>query len=194
MISRSATLAKKKTGLFYLFVKTSFIFCTTALSILWKICSSDTVISMLYVHGPTVRTLLRGHFESMSRDYASRYVITLETRFQLRQNHTTSTQVQRQIHHSGEMQAKTLPPGKVTAFQSRVYALLLQVCLELVPKIARRLPDYRQIPEGKVATYSSLADALLSSPRAVGGALRNNPFAPEYVHDYGLYIPYRLLR
>ena len=83
MISRSATLAKKKTGLFYLFVKTSFIFCTTALSILWKICSSDTVISMLYVHGPTVRTLLRGHFESMSRDYASRYITTLQTRFQL---------------------------------------------------------------------------------------------------------------
>lgn len=79
------------------------------------------------------------------------------------------------------MQAKTLPPGKVTAFQSRVYAMLLQVCLELVQTIPGRLPDHRQIPEGKVATYASLAEALQSSPRAVGGALRNNPFAPECV-------------
>ncbi|KAK7189461.1 hypothetical protein DPSP01_001452 [Paraphaeosphaeria sporulosa] len=59
------------------------------------------------------------------------------------------------------MQAKTLPAGNVTAFQTRVYTLLLQ------------------IPEGKVSTYAALAKALQSSPRAVGGALRNNPFAPE---------------
>ncbi|KAF2857285.1 DNA binding methylated-DNA--cysteine S-methyltransferase [Piedraia hortae CBS 480.64] len=49
----------------------------------------------------------------------------------------------------------------VTEFQERVYALL------------------RRIPEGKVTTYAALAKALGSSPRAVGGALRNNPFAPE---------------
>lgn len=46
-------------------------------------------------------------------------------------------------------------------FQQRVYALLLQ------------------IPLGKVASYASLSKALESSPRAVGGALRRNPFAPE---------------
>ena len=49
----------------------------------------------------------------------------------------------------------------VTPFQERVYALL------------------QQIPEGKVTTYAAMAKALNSSPRAVGGALRNNPFAPE---------------
>jgi len=49
----------------------------------------------------------------------------------------------------------------VTPYQERVYALLLQ------------------IPEGKISTYASLARALKSSPRAVGGALRCNPFAPE---------------
>lgn len=38
---------------------------------------------------------------------------------------------------------------------------------------------YAQIPEGKVSTYAALAKALQSSPRAIGGALRNNPFAPE---------------
>jgi len=49
----------------------------------------------------------------------------------------------------------------VTPFQQRVYALLVQ------------------IPEGSVTTYANLAKALTSSPRAVGNALRNNPFAPE---------------
>jgi methylated-DNA-[protein]-cysteine S-methyltransferase len=49
----------------------------------------------------------------------------------------------------------------VTPFQERVYALLLQ------------------IPSGKVTTYAAMSKALNSSPRAVGGALRNNPFAPE---------------
>lgn len=50
---------------------------------------------------------------------------------------------------------------KVTPFQERVYALL------------------QQIPSGKVTTYAAIAKALDSSPRAVGGALRVNPFAPE---------------
>jgi methylated-DNA-[protein]-cysteine S-methyltransferase len=59
------------------------------------------------------------------------------------------------------MPPKTLPAGTVTPFQERVYALL------------------QQIPEGRVATYAALARALGSSPRAVGGALRRNLFAPE---------------
>ncbi|KAA8905684.1 6-O-methylguanine DNA methyltransferase [Sphaerosporella brunnea] len=50
---------------------------------------------------------------------------------------------------------------KVTPYQERVYKLLCQ------------------IPAGNVSTYKYLADALNSSPRAVGGALRRNPFAPE---------------
>ena len=45
--------------------------------------------------------------------------------------------------------------------QQRVYALLVQ------------------IPAGKISSYATLAKALNTSPRAVGGALRNNPFAPE---------------
>ncbi|KAL7273339.1 hypothetical protein RUND412_003816 [Rhizina undulata] len=49
----------------------------------------------------------------------------------------------------------------VTEYQERVYALL------------------KQIPQGRISTYKSLSDALNSSPRAVGGALRRNPFAPE---------------
>jgi methylated-DNA-[protein]-cysteine S-methyltransferase len=51
--------------------------------------------------------------------------------------------------------------SNVTAFQERVYTLL------------------KQIPSGRVTTYAAMARALGSSPRAVGGALRVNPFAPE---------------
>ena len=59
---------------------------------------------------------------------------------------------------------KTLRMAKqvtVTEYQTRVYTLL------------------KQIPEGKVSTYRDLSKALSSSPRAVGGALRRNPFAPK---------------
>jgi methylated-DNA-[protein]-cysteine S-methyltransferase len=35
-----------------------------------------------------------------------------------------------------------------------------------------------QIPEGSVSTYNLIALHLKSSPRAVGNALRRNPFAP----------------
>ena len=37
----------------------------------------------------------------------------------------------------------------------------------------------RQIPVGKISSYAALSKALNSSPRAVGGALRRNPYAPE---------------
>jgi methylated-DNA-[protein]-cysteine S-methyltransferase len=36
----------------------------------------------------------------------------------------------------------------------------------------------KKIPKGKVSTYGTLAKALNSSPRAVGQALRCNPYAP----------------
>eukprot|EP00924_Labyrinthula_sp_SR-Ha-C_P015949 snap_masked-scaffold_4-processed-gene-14.35-mRNA-1 protein AED:0.44 eAED:0.44 QI:0/-1/0/1/-1/1/1/0/139 len=48
-----------------------------------------------------------------------------------------------------------------TPFQDRVYNLT------------------RKIPKGKVTTYGLLSKKLKSSPRAVGNALRNNPYAPE---------------
>jgi methylated-DNA-[protein]-cysteine S-methyltransferase len=48
-----------------------------------------------------------------------------------------------------------------TPFQERVYAKLLEV------------------PRGKVTTYGELARALGSAPRAVGQALRANPYAPR---------------
>ena len=36
-----------------------------------------------------------------------------------------------------------------------------------------------QVPPGSYTTYLALSDHLASSPRAVGNALRNNPFAPR---------------
>ncbi|KAI8890751.1 DNA binding methylated-DNA--cysteine S-methyltransferase [Backusella circina FSU 941] len=42
-----------------------------------------------------------------------------------------------------------------------------------------RVYDYcAQIPTGHVSTYKELSDALHSAPRAVGQALKLNPFAP----------------
>jgi methylated-DNA-[protein]-cysteine S-methyltransferase len=49
----------------------------------------------------------------------------------------------------------------VTKYQERVYTAL------------------QQIPSGRITSYNAIAKALNSSPRAVGGALRVNPFAPE---------------
>lgn len=46
--------------------------------------------------------------------------------------------------------------GKVTEYQTRVYTLL------------------QQIPEGRITSYAAMSKALKSSPRAVGGALRNS--------------------
>ena len=65
------------------------------------------------------------------------------------------------FHQKPKMAAAETPAAKVTPFQSRVYALL------------------SQIPPGRVTTYAALSKALNSSPRAVGGALRSNPFAPR---------------
>jgi len=51
---------------------------------------------------------------------------------------------------------------RITPFQARVYAAL------------------REVPPGSVTTYGLLARRVgCGSARAVGGALRRNPFAPE---------------
>jgi methylated-DNA-[protein]-cysteine S-methyltransferase len=48
----------------------------------------------------------------------------------------------------------------VTEFQKRVYEIV------------------KKVPKGKVTTYKEIALKLHSSPRAVGQALKRNPFAP----------------
>lgn len=49
----------------------------------------------------------------------------------------------------------------ITPFQKRVYA------------------ETSKIPKGKTSTYGAIAKKLKTSPRAVGQALKKNPFAPE---------------
>jgi methylated-DNA-[protein]-cysteine S-methyltransferase len=48
----------------------------------------------------------------------------------------------------------------ITEFQKRVYAIV------------------RKVPKGKVTTYKAIAEKLKTSPRAVGQALKVNPYAP----------------
>ena len=49
------------------------------------------------------------------------------------------------------------------------------------------------IPKGKVSTYKLLSDYLKSHPRAIGQALKRNPYAPEIpchrviASDFSLY-------
>jgi methylated-DNA-[protein]-cysteine S-methyltransferase len=47
-----------------------------------------------------------------------------------------------------------------TQFQERVYSIV------------------RKIPKGETMSYGEIADILHSSPRAVGQALKRNPYAP----------------
>jgi len=48
-----------------------------------------------------------------------------------------------------------------TPFQERVYK------------------ECSKIPKGKVSTYNAIAKKLKSSPRAIGQALKKNPYAPK---------------
>ena len=57
--------------------------------------------------------------------------------------------------------ARIAASTKMTPYQKRVLSLLCQV------------------PRGHVTTYALMAAHLGSSPRAVGNAMRRNPFAPE---------------
>lgn len=50
---------------------------------------------------------------------------------------------------------------KITEFQEKVYEIV------------------KKIPKGKITTYKAIALKLNSSPRAVGQALKRNPYAPR---------------
>ncbi|KAH0350450.1 hypothetical protein KCU83_g4905, partial [Aureobasidium melanogenum] len=72
-----------------------------------------------------------------------------------------------QTNSHGKLQAldvdthTTLASLTITDFQRRVYKHLLS------------------IPAGTVTSYATLARQLSTSPRAIGGALRKNPLAPQ---------------
>ena len=54
----------------------------------------------------------------------------------------------------------------------------------LTPFRKRVLLALCQVPRGSYTTYLALSNHLSSSPRAVGNALRNNPFAPRVPVSY----------
>ncbi|OTA57999.1 methylated-DNA--cysteine S-met [Hypoxylon sp. EC38] len=60
-----------------------------------------------------------------------------------------------------ETQLQRIAASDRTPFEKKVWSLLCQ------------------IPRGHVSTYGLLSAHLGSSPRAVGNALRRNPFAPQ---------------
>ncbi|KFY12826.1 hypothetical protein V491_06633, partial [Pseudogymnoascus sp. VKM F-3775] len=70
--------------------------------------------------------------------------------------------------------------AKVTPYQEVFIPLYPLQDRELIKLTSQRVYALLvQIPSGRITSYKSLSDALNSSPRAIGGALRNNPFAPE---------------
>ncbi|KAK6075154.1 RING-2 protein [Seiridium cupressi] len=62
---------------------------------------------------------------------------------------------------NAEAHLKLIESSERTPFEKKVWSLLCQ------------------IPPGHVSTYGLMAVRLGSSPRAVGNALRRNPFAPQ---------------
>lgn len=71
----------------------------------------------------------------------------------------------------------TQPPPQTSPPSTPPETLLLTTPT-LSPFQRRTLLLLLQIPPGHVTTYATLAAFLDSSPRAVGNALRRNPFAP----------------
>jgi len=54
----------------------------------------------------------------------------------------------------------TIMPTPITPFQKRVYTIT------------------KKIPRGETMSYGEIAKILKSSPRAIGQALKRNPYAP----------------
>lgn len=69
---------------------------------------------------------------------------------------------------------KTATPKDMQPQLSRISA-----STKLTPYQKRVLSLLCQVPRGHVTTYALMASHLGSSPRAVGNAMRRNPFAPE---------------
>ena len=69
------------------------------------------------------------------------------------------------------------PPPTPTPIDARLLDLIASS--NLTPFRQRVLLALCQVPSGSVTTYAAMSNYLCSCPRAVGNALRNNPFAPR---------------
>lgn len=72
-----------------------------------------------------------------------------------------NTAVKRELASDMQLQLDRIAKCDKTPFQKRVLSLLCQV------------------PRGQVTTYGLMSKHLHSSPRAVGNAMRRNPFSPQ---------------
>ena len=69
------------------------------------------------------------------------------------------------------------PPTTPAQVDDEIYNLITSS--DLTPFRQRVLLTLCQVPPGRFTTYAAISEHLNSSPRAVGNALRNNPFAPR---------------
>lgn len=82
---------------------------------------------------------------------------------------------------SNPKSATTVTTTSQTATQKDMQPQLSRIAASpnLTPYQKRVLSLLCQVPPGHVTTYALMASHLGSSPRAVGNAMRRNPFAPE---------------
>lgn len=96
-----------------------------------------------------------------------------------------TTKVQKTYRANTTAKRATTPSTKATTSNTTTTAKDMQPQLDRIAASAqtpfqkRVLSLLCQVPRGHVTTYALMARHLGSSPRAVGNAMRRNPFAPE---------------
>lgn len=86
--------------------------------------------------------------------------------------------------HSAAQQPPSKPPlsepdpADQPTHSPEAIAQLITTSADLTPFRKKVLLLLTQVPPGRYTTYAAMSKFLHSSPRAVGNAMRNNPFAP----------------
>ncbi|KAI0006717.1 methylated-DNA--cysteine S-met [Xylariaceae sp. FL0662B] len=99
----------------------------------------------------------------LKRKRTAEDLATTETLQKLSRSVSGRDSSKKPAHQSADMEAQLqrIAASNRTPFEKKVWSLLCQ------------------IPPGHISTYGLMSAYLGSSPRAVGNALRRNPFAPE---------------
>ena len=71
-------------------------------------------------------------------------------------------------------------PSHTNSQKEDLTPYLKKIALSQKPPFAKKVLSLLcQVPRGRYTTYGAIAKHLSSSPRAVGSAIRSNPFAPQ---------------
>ncbi|KAJ6027323.1 Winged helix-turn-helix transcription repressor DNA-binding [Penicillium canescens] len=89
-----------------------------------------------------------------------------------------SSPAQKEIKKKTKEETKSPPPPEITP-QTKKYLHRISLHPTLTPFRRRVYRTLLSVPPGRWTTYSAMAKYLGSSARAVGNAMRTNPFAPE---------------